>query len=151
MTEPTRIGPADGESDEIEMLAAALRRDAADLALLTRVLPGALAELLPADVLTIERRRTMADRMAGREGRIERIVVSTENRRLILAVVHGRAAAALESVVHGVVLSRRPLNLDEWARELATALAAHARSQAMALAAMEHLLLGGHLGEDGSR
>jgi hypothetical protein len=47
------------------------------------------------------------------------------------------------TVVRGVVLSRKALPLDEWVRELATAVAARAREDARARAALERLVLGG--------
>ncbi|MGW3175282.1 hypothetical protein [Streptomyces sp. NPDC001153] len=40
------------------------------------------------------------------------------------------------------MLSRRPVALDEWIRELAVAVAARAQSDARARAALERLLLG---------
>ncbi|MGW5255286.1 hypothetical protein ACWERW_20065 [Streptomyces sp. NPDC004012] len=44
--------------------------------------------------------------------------------------------------VRGVVLSRRPVALDEWVRELAIAVAARAQSDARARVALERLVLG---------
>jgi hypothetical protein len=107
------------------------------------VLTGALADALPADAVAVERRRSLADRMAGRPGRIERLEVSMEEQRLTLSVTQGRAAGEVCRVVRGVVLSRRPVPLDEWTRELAAAVTARARSDARARAALERLLLGG--------
>ncbi|MFI1517515.1 hypothetical protein [Kitasatospora cineracea] len=137
-----QLEPAAPDEGSIDLLTAALRRDAADLEAYTRVLAGALADALPADTVTVGRRRGLADRMAGRPGRIERLDVSTDGQRLSLTVTGGRAAAEVCQVVRGVVLSRRPVPLDEWTRELAAALTARARSDARAREALERLLLG---------
>ncbi|MFF4341708.1 hypothetical protein ACFY00_17450 [Kitasatospora sp. NPDC001540] len=136
-----RLEPAAPDEESIDLLAAALRRDAADLEAYARVLAGALAEALPADAVAVERRRTLADRVAGRPGRIERLDVSTDDQRLSLTVTpEGRPAAEVCRVVRGVVLSRRSVPLDEWTGELAAAVAARARSDARARAALERLL-----------
>ncbi|WP_265737781.1 hypothetical protein [Actinacidiphila oryziradicis] len=42
-----------------------------------------------------------------------------------------------------MVLSRKPVPLDEWARKLAAAMTQRARSDARARAALEKLVLGG--------
>lgn len=143
MTDHGELEPAPEDPGSIDLLAAALRRDAADLELYTQVLTGALAEALPADAVAVERRRSLADRVAGRPGRIERLEVSMDEQRLTLSVAQGRAAGEVCRVVRGVVLSRRPVPLDEWARELAAAVTVRARSDARARAALERLLLGG--------
>jgi hypothetical protein len=143
MTHHGELEPAEPDDGSIDLLAAALRRDAADLELYTQVLTGALADALPADAVAVERRRSLADRMAGRPGRIERLEVSMDDQRLTLTVAQGRAAGEVCRVVRGVVLSRRLVPLDEWTRELAAAVTARARSDARARAALERLLLGG--------
>ncbi|MFF7633655.1 hypothetical protein ACFZB9_10960 [Kitasatospora sp. NPDC008050] len=142
MTDHGEIEPASEGEGSIDLLAAALRRDAADLEVYTQVLTGALADALPADAVVVERKRSMGDRVAGRPGRIERVEVSMEDQRLILSVAQGRPAGEVCRVVRGVVLSRRPVPLDEWARELAAAVTARARSDARARAALEKLILG---------
>lgn len=131
-----------GASYDVESLAAALRRDAADLEVYARVLTGSLADALPAGAVTVDRRRGMADRLAGRAGTVERLDVSLGEHRLVLTWKHGRPSAEVCTEVRGVVLSRRPVELDEWLRELAVAVAARAASDARAKAALERLLLG---------
>lgn len=132
----------DGTAGSVDLLAAALRRDAADLELYVRVLTGTLADALPADAVTVERRRGMADRLAGRPGRVERLEVALGEQRLALNLAGSRVTGEVCKVVRGVVLSRRPTPLDEWVRELATAVAVRAESDARAKAALERLLLG---------
>ncbi|WP_079063432.1 hypothetical protein [Peterkaempfera griseoplana] len=136
-------GEPDSWAGSIDMLAATLRRDAADLEMYAQVLTGSLAEALPPGSVALERRRSMGDRLAGREGRIEKVEVSLDDRRLILTLAQGRPAGEVATVVRGVVLSRKPVPLDTWAQELAAAVAVRARSDARARAALEKLLLGG--------
>jgi hypothetical protein len=137
----------DGESDSwagsIDMLAATLRRDAADLEIYAQVLTGSLSEALPPGSVVLERRRSLSDRLAGRTGRVEKVEVSLDDQRLILSLAQGRPAGEVATVVRGVVLSRKPVPLDEWARKLAAAMTQRARSDARARAALEKLVLGG--------
>ncbi|GGX27391.1 hypothetical protein [Streptomyces noursei] len=127
----------------VDMLAAALRRDAADLEVYAQVLTGALADALPPGAVTVERKRGMADRLAGREGKAARLEVELGEQRLVLDLSGSRPGGEVCKEVRGVVLSRRPVELDEWVRELAEAVAARAASDARARAALERLLLGG--------
>ncbi len=148
--------PGDGSSDSgvpdggaaepgtsIDLLAAALRRDSADLEIYAQVLTGALAEALPPGSVLLERKRGMSDRLAGRAGKVEKLEVSLDTQRLILTLAHGHPTGEVATVVRGVVLSRKPVPLDEWARTLASALAERARSDARAREALEKLLMGG--------
>ncbi|MEZ0093486.1 hypothetical protein [Streptacidiphilus sp. EB129] len=140
-------GAVDGEpavpEASIDMLAAALRRDSADLEIYVTVLTGSLADALPQGSVTVERKRSMSDRLSGREGRVEKLEVSLDDRRLILTLAHGRPQGEVAKVVRGVVLSRTPVGLDEWATELAQAVSLRAQSDARARAALEKLVLGG--------
>ncbi|MCX4458278.1 hypothetical protein OG585_37805 [Streptomyces sp. NBC_01340] len=131
-----------GQADSIDLLTAALRRDAADLEVYARVLTGTLAEALPPGSVAVERKRGMADRLAGRGARVERVEVSLGEQRLVLNLAGGHPKGEVCKEVRGVVLSRRPVPLDEWVRELAGAIAARAQSDARARAALERLVLG---------
>jgi hypothetical protein len=137
------LEPAPAEPPEpVDALAAALRRDAADLEMYAQVLSGSLAEALPPGAVVLDRRRSMGDRLAGRDGRVERVEISLDDQRLILTLAHGRTTGEVAKVVRGVVLSRTPVPLDEWTRRLAAAVAVRARSDARARSALEKLLLG---------
>ncbi|MFI5757657.1 hypothetical protein [Streptomyces sp. NPDC051569] len=136
------LEPADGGTGAVDDLAAALRRDAADLEVYSQVLSRSLAEALPPGSVVLERRRSMGDRLAGRDGRVERVEISLDDQRLILSLTHGRTVGEIAKVVRGVVLSRTPVPLDEWTRKLAAAMALRARSDARARAALEKLVLG---------
>ncbi|MFF4503714.1 hypothetical protein [Streptomyces sp. NPDC001401] len=131
-----------GETDSIDLLTAALRRDAADLQVYAQVLTGTLADALPADSVAVQRKRGMADRLAGRDGRVERVEVFLGEQRLVLNLAGGHPKGEVCNEVRGVVLSRRPVALDEWVRELAGAIAARAQSDARARAALERLVIG---------
>ncbi|MEY9849265.1 hypothetical protein [Streptacidiphilus sp. MAP5-3] len=127
---------------EIELLAAALRRDAADLDIYAQVLTGSLADALPPGSVELSHKRSMSDRMSGRPGKVEKLEVSLDDRRLILTLAHGRPQGEVATIVRGVVLSRKQVALDEWVHELAEAVAARAQSDARARAALEKLVLG---------
>ncbi|MFJ9561320.1 hypothetical protein ACIRQQ_14940 [Streptomyces fuscichromogenes] len=144
MTSPPDPVPYEsvGASDSLDLLTAALRRDAADLDVYAQVVTGTLAEALPPGSVVVERRRSMADRLSGREGRVVRLEVSLGEQRLVLDLKGGQPKGEVCKEVRGVVLSRRPVALDEWVRELAVAITARARSDARARAALERLLLG---------
>ena len=132
-----------GPVGSVDMLAAALRQDAADLEVYARVLTGTLADALPEGSVTVERKRGMADRLAGREGRVERLEVALGEHRLALVLKGSRVSGEVCKEVRGVVLSRRPAPLDEWVEHLASAIAARAASDARARAALERLITGG--------
>ena len=134
--------PDDGLS--LEMIAAALRADSADVSVYARVLTESLGEALPADCVTIERgRRTMADRRNGRPGQVETITVRLGDRVLTLGVQEGRPPAAeICREVRGIVLSRQPATLQQWVDELARALAAHAQQNAHAAEVLRKLVAG---------
>ena len=63
--------PGDG-SPSLEMVAAALRADSADVAIYAQVLTSSLGESLPPGCVTVDRQRSMSDRMHGRPGRSRR-------------------------------------------------------------------------------
>jgi hypothetical protein len=135
MTEP-------GDALSFEMVAAALRSDSADVAIYARVLTDSLGDALPAGVVTVDRPRTMSDRMRGRPGEVTKITVRLGDQVLTLGVQHGRPAAEICREVRGVVLSRRPVPLTEWAAELAKALVAYADQNAQAAQVLRRLVTG---------
>ncbi|MFJ9711442.1 hypothetical protein [Streptomyces sp. NPDC101234] len=144
MTSPPDPVPfePDGASDSIDLLTAALRRDAADLDVYAQVVTVTLSEALPPGSVVVERKRSMADRLSGRAGRVDRLEVFLGEQRLVLDLKGGQPTGEVCKEVRGVVLSRRPVALDEWVRELAVAIAARAQSDARARAALERLVLG---------
>src|ERR1700753_1638354 len=112
----------DDRSMDVELLAAALRRDSADLDLYAKVLSVNLADSLPPGAVQVERRRSMSDRMAGREGSVTSLDVALAEQRLALRMDRGRVIGEVHKEVRGIVLSRQQVGLDEWIGALARAL-----------------------------
>jgi hypothetical protein len=124
------------------MVTAALRMDSADVAVYTRVLTKSLSEALPPGYVTVERERSMSDRMRGRPGEISKVAVRLGDQLMTLAVNNGQPAAEICREVRGVVLSRENVPLQQWASALASALVVHAESNAQAAEALRRLVTG---------
>ena len=124
------------------MITAALRLDSSDAAIYASVLTKSLSEALPPDYVTVERERSMADRMRGRPGEVSKVEVRLGDQVLTLAVKNGRPHAEICRVVRGVVLSRQPVPLGQWATALASALMSHAESSAQTAEALRRLVIG---------
>ncbi|WP_328301503.1 hypothetical protein OG389_29560 [Streptomyces sp. NBC_00435] len=125
---------------EVELLAAALRQDSSDLHLYVNVLSARLVDSLPPGAVRIRRRRSLAQRVAGREGPVAELDVTLGERRLSLRTDRGRVTGEISHEVRGIVLSRREVDFDEWIDALARALADAAASNARARAAVERFL-----------
>ncbi len=133
--------PAD-DALSLEMVTAALRLDSADAAIYAGVLTKSLSEALPPGYVTVERERSMADRMRGRPGEVSKVEVRLGDQVMTLAVKNGRPAAEICREVRGVVLSRQAVPVQQWASTLATALMSHAESNAAAALALRKLVIG---------
>jgi hypothetical protein len=92
--------------------------------------------------VTVERKQSMSDRMRGRPGEVAKIAVRLGDQTMTLAVNNGRPVAEICREVRGVVLSRTPVPLQQWAAALASALVANAESNAQAAEALRRLVLG---------
>ena len=126
----------------LDMVTAALRADSTDVAIYARVLTQSLGEALPADYVTVDRDRTMSDRMKGRPGEISKIVVRLGEQQMTLAVRNGQPVAEICRAVRGVVLSRQTVPIGEWAAALASALVSFAEQNAQAAQALRKLVAG---------
>lgn len=135
MTEPD-------DALSLEMVTAALRMDSADVAVYARVLTKSLSEALPPDCVTVERERSMSDRMRGRPGEVSKVQVRLGDQLMTLAVRNGQPAAEICREVRGVVLSRESVPLQQWASTLASALVVHAENNAQAAQALRRLVTG---------
>jgi hypothetical protein len=124
------------------MVTAALRLDSADAAIYASVLTKSLSEALPPDYVTVERERSMSDRMRGRPGEVSKVEVRLGDQVLTLAVKNGRPVAEICRQVRGVVLSRQSVPVQQWAATLASALMSHAESNAQAAEALRRLVIG---------
>src|SRR5262245_48857237 len=126
---------------DFDMVAAALRQDAADVATYARVLTVTLADVLPPGCVTVEYERSLSDRLKGRDGHPSRIVVRLGERTLFLAG-GGRPVAEIHHEVRGVVLSRDEVTLDVWVQALARELVAQADANSRAAEALRRLVTG---------
>lgn len=126
----------------LDMVTAALRADSTDVAIYARVLAQSLGEALPADCVSVERDRSMSDRMRGRPGEVSKVAVKVGDQVMTLAVKNGQAVAEICREVRGVVLSRQAVPVQQWAAALASALVSHAESNAQAAAALRRLVIG---------
>ena len=126
----------------LDMVTAALRADSTDVAIYARVLTQLLGEALPADYVTVDRDRTMSDRMKGRPGEISKIVVRLGDLQMTLGVRNGQPVAEICRAVRGVVLSRQTVPVQEWAATLAGALVSHAEQNAQTAQALRKLVAG---------
>jgi hypothetical protein len=124
------------------MVTAALRLDSADVAVYARVLTKSLSEALPPGYVTVERERSMSDRMRGRPGEVSKVAVRLGDQLMTLEVKNGQPAAEISREVRGVVLSRQNVPLQQWASALASALVQHAENNAQAAQALRRLVTG---------
>lgn len=82
----------------------------------TRALPAAVR----ADALVVERSRSLGDRVAGREGRVTGVVLTTADESLSLRLLPGaRWQTQVARVSGGIVIARRTPAPGEWLAELA--------------------------------
>ena len=135
MTEP-------GDALSLDLVAAALRADSADVAVYARVLTDSLGDALPKGVVTVDRARSVSDRMRGRPGEVAKITVRLGDQMLTLAVQRGQPVAEICREVRGVVLSRQPAGLQEWINDLARELAAQAQQNAHTAEVLRKLITG---------
>jgi hypothetical protein len=135
MTEPV-------PSPDLDLVTAALRADSADATIYAQVLTESLGESLPSGCVTIERDRSVSDRMHGRPGKVSKITVRLGEQVMTLAVRAGQPNAEILREVRGVVLSRQPVPVTDWAAELARALVGYAEQNARTAEALRRLVTG---------
>jgi hypothetical protein len=140
MTEGTGEQGDDGLS--LEMVMAALRADSSDIAIYAKVLTEALGDSLPPGCVTIERSRSMSDRVQNRPGTVTKISVRLGDKNLTLGTQRGAPVAEICHEVRGIVLSRNQVPIADWAAELARGLVAHAEQNAEAATALRRLVAG---------
>jgi hypothetical protein len=137
VTDESVTGP---RPSSVELLAAALRADDADLGSYARVLLGAFAESLPAGMLEVVRERSFADRVAGRPGEIRMIRARFGEVVLELAEGRGAVVGTVVREVRGVTISRKQVALGEWTKSFAAELSRYAAEHAAARQAMARFL-----------
>jgi len=134
--QPSGLGPL----GDVQLLASMLRSDREDVESYARVLTGALGDALPPGMVDIEYQRSMGDRLAGRPGRPVALTVHGTDRTLELIQARASVQATVRVVVHGVVISRKEVGIDEWLRQLAVELSTQAQRNAAARQALQRLL-----------
>jgi len=127
---------------DLDLVTAALRADSADATIYAQVLTESLGESLPPGCVTIERDRSVSDRMHGRPGKVSKITVRLGEQVMTLAVRAGQPNAEILREVRGVVLSRQPVPVVDWAAELARALVGYAEQNARTAEALRRLVTG---------
>jgi hypothetical protein len=129
-----------GPMGDLHLIAAALRADRADVESYTRVLTSVLGDALPAGMVEVERKRSLADRMNGREGTPVSLTVTTPDEQLVLRQGPHGVAGEVRQIVRGVTIKRSTVGVDEWLVALAGVLARLAGTSAAARDALTDLL-----------
>lgn len=134
----SELGPA----WDMHMMIAALRADRSDVESYTRVLTNTLGDALPDGMVDVEYRRSMGDRVSGRQGQAVALVVHGHDRDLELRQGKRGVDAEVRTVVRDVVISRKAIGIDEWLTMLAEELSKLAERDAAAREALSKLLGG---------
>lgn len=123
------------EPVELELVAASLRADAADLRVFVEALTSKLEQSFPG------RCRVQRAGLFGK-GEVRRISVTVGDGRYELMHDAGVVSARRSSVVRGITLKSDELGLDEWIDALATQVVAEAGRSERGRLALEKLLSG---------
>lgn len=126
----------------VATLAAALRADADDLALYAGFLLNQLSDALPPELVTVDRARSVADRVRGGEGTVTgvHLRLGEELFSLRRAKVGAVGTATVSHEVGGIRLATETLGLDAWSTRVSTALLVRARADSAAAEALTGLL-----------
>jgi hypothetical protein len=142
MTEP--MVPAEqGGSPSLDMVTAALRADSSDIAIYAQVLTESLGDSLPPNCVTVDRDRSVSDRMKGKPGTVTKITVRLGDQIMTLQLKRGAPVAEICHEVRDIVISRQPVQVAQWAAELARALVGYADQNAATADALRRLVAGG--------
>ncbi|HKN96029.1 MAG TPA: hypothetical protein VJX10_02835 [Pseudonocardiaceae bacterium] len=129
-----------GPTWDMHVMIAALRTDRSDVESYTRVLTMTLGDALPAGMVEVDYRRSMGDRVSGRQGQAVAVRVHGMERDLELRQDRRGVVAEVRTVVRDVVISRKQVSIDEWLTLLAEELNKLAERDAAARAALARLL-----------
>jgi hypothetical protein len=124
---------------DLALLAAQLRHQTEDLSLYGGMLLNVLTAALPPNLVEVRREGRLKARLAGREPAILGVSVSLGNQRFDLdrADFTARPVTRLSHQSGGVIMSGRPISIDEWCAALAAALVRVAGADSAALAALQ--------------
>ena len=121
--------------EDIDLIAAALRADGADLDVFLEVTAKKFEDALP-DHTTVKRYGWLH----ARRGKVEQLEITIDEWIYSLRHVHHGVHGYLTHVVHGIKLATNEVSLDEWLRALSAALARFADHQARGRDALQRLL-----------
>jgi hypothetical protein len=131
------------DAPSLDLVTAALRADSSDIAIYARVLTESLGDSLPPGCVSVDRERpSMSERMKGQKGAVKKITVRLGEQVMTLGSQRGAPVAEICREVRGVVLSRQPVPVAQWAAELAKALVVHAEQNAEAAEALRRMVAG---------
>ena len=127
---------SDEDDLDVDMLTAALRADAADVAQFVEALAEKLDEALPGRV-DVDRRRS------GLRGprRVRRIVLRLDSCQPEVVVADGGVEAVWTKVSGGVALKHERIDFDEWLRRLSELLALEAQRSERTREALRRMLI----------
>jgi hypothetical protein len=123
------------ESSELDLVAASLRADAADLDVFVEVLARKLAASFPGHV-QVERPR----RLLGGERRVRKLAVTFGDDSYELERDVGGVTCVRRALVRGIAIRSEQLELGPWIDQLARSLVAAAESTAEGRAVLAELL-----------
>jgi hypothetical protein len=129
-----------GPMGDLHLIAAALRADRADVESYTRVLTTVLGDVLPAGMVEVEHKRSLADRMNGRAGAPVALTIRTPDEVLLLKQEPHGVHAEVHQIVRGVTIKRTTVGVDDWLVALAGVLSRLAGGSATAREALTRLL-----------
>jgi hypothetical protein len=127
-----------GDDNDLELIAAGLRRDAEDTRLHGQVVLESLANALPSELARVDRSGGLL-----KPKKVTGVQVSLGDRRYVLKAT---PSGLVSSVCHesgGIVMSTTPVSFDAWVRELLTALSDAAGRSSSAALALQQLAITG--------
>lgn len=129
---------------DLEMLAGGLRRHSGDLSLYSGFLLTTLSSALPAEMVQVERRSGLLARLRG-DGAVVAVSVVVGDCGYVLrrAKVGAAPVTTIRHESGGVVLRTETVDVGEWSRRLAAALAGYAERNAAAAEALSRITLPG--------
>jgi hypothetical protein len=127
----------DAEQD-LELIAAGLRRDAEDTRVHGQVVLESLAAALPPELARVERSGGLL-----RKAKVSGVSVSIGDRRYVLKATAAGLAASVCHESGGIVMSSTPVAFDAWVNELLAALSAAAGRSSSAALALRQLAING--------
>jgi hypothetical protein len=123
-------------SEDLDLLAASFRADAADVDAFVESLATKLEQAMPGQVRVYRWRGGFR-----RPKRVQRIVLDAGDNRLELRLAGRSIETSSSRLSGGIVLKTEPVSVDEWISALTEAVAAEAQRSATTRQALERLLI----------